>query len=207
MGSDSTSGTGSSLLTLLRGPSPQAWNAFVDRYGPKVHGWCRQRGLQEADAENVTQDVLTLLVTKLREFRYDPDKGTFRGWLRTVTRHAWSDYLARQRPALVGSGSPEVVEQLHSLEAREDLLVSLADAFDLDLLAEAQARVQLRVKPRDWKIFHDLAVERRPARAVAEELGMRPSAVLTVRSRVQEQLRREVQRMEGDNSGLEEGGP
>src|SRR5262245_51471951 len=78
--------TGSTLLVLLRDPGdPLAWNAFVRRYGPVIHAWCRGRRLQEADAENVTQDVLTRLVKKLGAFRYDPDRGAFRAWLRTLT--------------------------------------------------------------------------------------------------------------------------
>ena len=56
-------------------------------YGPKVNGWCRRRGLQAADAEDVTQVVLLRLARALRTFTYDPSR-TFRGWLRLVTQHA-----------------------------------------------------------------------------------------------------------------------
>ena len=57
-----------------------AWAAFVACYGPKIRGWCRQRGLQPADAEDVTQDVLLRLSRALKTFTYDPSR-TFRGWL------------------------------------------------------------------------------------------------------------------------------
>src|SRR5262249_4610741 len=78
MGNDSDSRTGSVVLLLLRDPSDrQSWGEFVDRYGPKIYGWCRRHGLQDADAEDVTQDVLTQMVRKLRTFGYDPNKGKF----------------------------------------------------------------------------------------------------------------------------------
>jgi RNA polymerase sigma-70 factor (ECF subfamily) len=197
MGSDSATPTGSVLLLLLSNPTDrECWNAFVDRYAPKIYGWCRQWRLQEADAQDVTQEVLAQLVRKLRTFTYDPHKGPFRGWLKTLTHHAWCDYLEERRRAGGGKGGPEELARLETLEARQDLLGALAEVFDLELLAEAQARVQLQVSPRDWKIFQELAVAARPGPDVARELGMTVTAVLMARSRVQKRLRQEIRRME-----------
>ena len=197
MKGNSTLRTGSVLLLLLDNPTDaDCWNAFVDRYAPKIYGWCRQWRLQEADAQDVTQEVLARLVRKLRTFTYDPHKGTFRGWLKTLTHHAWCDYLEERRRAGGGKGGPEELARLETLEARQDLLGALAEVFDLELLAEAQARVQLQVSPRDWKIFQELAVAGRPGPAVAQELGMSVAAVLMARSRVQKRMREEVRRLE-----------
>src|SRR5215467_63083 len=80
-------------------PGQQVWNEFVDRYGRKIYGWCRHWGLQEADAQDVTQDVLVRLAEKMRTFAYDPSR-SFRAWLKTLTRHALSDFCdARGRAA------------------------------------------------------------------------------------------------------------
>jgi RNA polymerase sigma-70 factor (ECF subfamily) len=208
MGNDSATPTGSVLLLLLGNPTDaDCWNAFVDRYAPKIYGWCRQRGLQEADAEDVTQEVLTQLLQKLQTFTYDRRKGTFRGWLKTLTHHAWCDYLEKRRRAGEGEASHEVLARLEKLEAREDLLTALAEVFDLELLAEGQARVQLQVSPRDWKIFRSLAIEGQPGPALAQELGMTVTAVLMAKSRVQKKLRQEIQRLEGDSPHPPEGGP
>ena len=70
-----------SLLTQLRqDPSDQAgWDEFVERYGRHIYRWCRQWKLQDADAEDVTQDILVKLTQKLRAFAYDPSR-SFRGW-------------------------------------------------------------------------------------------------------------------------------
>lgn len=208
MESISSARTGSVLLLLLNDPrDPQCWNAFVDRYAPRIYGWCRQHRLQDADAQDVTQEVLTRLVQKLPAFRYDPHKGTFRSWLKTVTHHAWCDFLESHRRARTTEQDPEAMARLNTLEAREDLLQALAEAFDLEVLAEAEARVRLQVSPRDWKIFQELAVESLPASAVASEMGMNVSAVLMVRSRVQKKLRQEVRRLGEPCSDRCEGGP
>jgi RNA polymerase sigma-70 factor (ECF subfamily) len=60
------------LGRLRHAPADQsAWGEFVDRYGRKIYGWCRHWGLQEPDAEDVTQDVLLKLAEKMRTFAYD----------------------------------------------------------------------------------------------------------------------------------------
>src|SRR5262245_38983509 len=102
MGSDSSSQTSVSLLGRLREcPADQAaWAEFVDRYGVMIYAWCRRWKLQDADARDVAQAVLTKLAVKMRTFTYDPSL-SFRGWLRTLTQHAWSDFVAsRRRPLL-----------------------------------------------------------------------------------------------------------
>src|SRR5437868_5171660 len=154
MGSSSGSWTSPSLLgRLRRDPTDQdAWQKFVQRYGPKIFRWCRQWKLQEADAEDVTQNVLTKLAAKLQSFVYDPAL-SFRGWLKTLTAHALSDFVADRRRPGHGSGDSQVAELLDTLEARTDLVAHLEEEFDREVLEEALTRVQLRVTPRRWEAF------------------------------------------------------
>src|SRR4051812_44928236 len=79
------------LMRLRQAPTDQeAWGEFVLRYGPIIYGWCRRWELQEADAQDLTQDVLVKLAEKMRSFAYDPSR-SFRAWLKTLTRHALRD--------------------------------------------------------------------------------------------------------------------
>ena len=81
-----------------------AWALFVERYGPKIQAWCRAWRLQAADVDEVSQIVLLKLADKMRTFVYDPSQ-SFRAWLKTLTHHAWQDYLqSRCRPG-EGAGS------------------------------------------------------------------------------------------------------
>jgi RNA polymerase sigma-70 factor (ECF subfamily) len=176
-----------------------AWQQFVDRYGRKIYGWCRQSNLQDADAEDVTQIVLVKLAEKMRTFAYDPSR-SFRGWLRTLTRHAWSDFVAaRERPGR-GSGDSQAQEQLHTVPARDDLIARLEEQFDQEILEEALARVQLRVEPGSWQIFQLTAVEGVSANDAAQKLGKEVAAVFKARRRVQKLLQDEVRKLEGDGS-------
>src|SRR5262249_15809742 len=129
------------------------WRTFVARYGPKISGWCRQWRLQQADVENVTQDVLCKLVRVLPNFVYDPGKGTFRGWLKTVTDNAVKESLKKDRINGVVA-PPDVIE---GLKPSEDLQNNLADVYDCELLDVGMKRVQSfrGVSSRDLQIFRE----------------------------------------------------
>jgi RNA polymerase sigma-70 factor (ECF subfamily) len=203
---DSASATGSTFLVLLRDPSsPDGWRNFVARYGPRIFAWCQRWSVQPADAENVTQEVLLKLVRRLPSFTYDPAKGGFRAWLKTVTRNALNDYREAQQRGQAGTGSSAVVDLLLNAASREDLLEHFQREFDLELLDEAKARTELQVSRRDWRIFQALAIEGRTGAEVAAELGMKPFAVFKAKSRVQQVLAVEVARLKGDDT--EEGTP
>ena len=70
--------------------------------------------------------MLSKRADKMRTFAYDPSK-SFRGWLRTLTHHAWSDFVESRQRAGSGTGDSEVEEQLHTLPARDDLVARLEE--------------------------------------------------------------------------------
>jgi RNA polymerase sigma-70 factor (ECF subfamily) len=198
MASEESGPTSPTLLGRLRRvPADQAaWAEFAERYGRKIYGWCRYWGLQEADAEDVTQDVLLRLARKMRDFTYDRAR-SFRAWLKTVTHHAWRDFAGDLNRPGVGSGDSRTLELLQTVEARDVLVNALDEEYDRELLDEALARVRLRVQPHTWQAFHLLAVEGRTGADVAAELGMKVAAVFVARSKVQKMAREEIRKLEG----------
>lgn len=184
--------TRASLLSRLRqSPDDQtAWEEFVQRYGPRIHSWCRRWNLQEADAEDVTQAVLIQLAVKLRSFVYDPSR-SFRGWLKLLTRHALCDCLAERKRA-----SPGGVDHLDELEAREDLERRLAEAFDLEIFEVAKERVRCRVAPKTWDAFRLTALDGVSGAEAAARLGMQVAAVFVAKSNVKKMIREEIDRLD-----------
>ncbi len=185
------------LLTQLReDPSNQAgWDEFVERYGRHIYRWCRQWQLQDADAEDVTQNILVKLTQKLRAFAYDPSR-SFRGWLKTVAHHAWRDFEDSRRDAQLGAGDSQVQELLLTLEAREDLAQKLEEAFDLELLEAAKVRVRLRVAPHTWEAFRLTALEGLPVAEVAARVHLQVAMVYVAKSKVQKMLQEEIGKLE-----------
>jgi RNA polymerase sigma factor (sigma-70 family) len=197
MASDRGSQTSPTLLGRLReGPTDEAaWQVFVERYGPKIYDWCQQWGVRGADAEDVAQNVLMILARKLRTFVYDPSR-TFRGWLRTVTKHALSDFLADRARLDQASGDSRILELIKGVEAHEDLVARLEEQFDQELLEEASARVRLRVEPHNWEAFRLTAWEGMSAQATAQQLGIQITAVFKAKSRILQLLREEIAKLE-----------
>jgi RNA polymerase sigma factor (sigma-70 family) len=197
MAGDSTMPTSPTLLgRLSRLPTDQAaWSEFSERYGRKIYGWCRHWQLQQADAEEVTQEVLLKLARKMATFTYDPAQ-SFRAWLKTVAHHAWRDFLDGRRRPGAGSGDTQVLEMLHSVAARDNLVEQLDEEFARELLEEAYARVRLRVQPHTWEAFRLLAIEGQSGAAVAEKLNMKVATVFVARSKVQKMIQEEVRRLD-----------
>jgi RNA polymerase sigma factor (sigma-70 family) len=183
------------LARLRHDPSNEtAWCEFVDQYGRHIYRWCRQWRLQDADAEDVAQEILLKLSRKLRDFAYDP-KSSFRGWLKTVAHHAWHDFVAERtlaRPA----GSDQVWELLQTVEAREDLIQKLEEAFDHEMLEAAKVQVRLRVAPHTWEAFRLVAMEGLPVADVATKVQMKVAMVYVAKSKVQKMLQEELQKLD-----------
>jgi RNA polymerase sigma-70 factor (ECF subfamily) len=192
------SGTRVSLLGRLRhDPGDQeAWAQFVEHYGGRIYDWCLRWHLQDADAQDVTQTVLLKLAARLREFQYDPTR-SFRAWLKTVTHHAWSDFVEANRR---GRSSGDSVV-LANLEARQDLEQRLQEQFDQELLGLAVARVRLRVAPQTWEAFHLTAVEGLSGAEAAARIPMAVAQVFVAKRRVQKLIQEELSKLE------REGGP
>ncbi|OWK43177.1 RNA polymerase sigma factor [Fimbriiglobus ruber] len=194
--------TSVTLLARLGGASADApaWGEFLRRYGPQVLGWCRHFRLQDADAEDVAQDVLLRVSKQMKSFRYDPGR-SFRGWLKTVTRAAWADWLeARRRGFVGGSGDTAARAALESVAARDDLVSRLEAEFDRELLDTATAQVRDRVEPQTWEAFRLTAIDGLSGAEAAEQLGMKVAAVYVAKGRVQKLLQEEVKNLDVSES-------
>ena len=186
------------LLTRLRdGRDGDAWREFFDLYGPVVYRFARNRGLQDADAADLMQDVLRSVARNAPRMEYDPKRGTFRGWLYTVTRNKIYNFLSSQRHRPKAIGDSDAHERLEAVAAREE------DGPDAEWEREYQQRltdramdlVKSEFQPATWQAFWGTAVEGKPAGEVGSGLKMSPGAVYVAKSRVLARLRDEVRRM------------
>jgi RNA polymerase sigma-70 factor (ECF subfamily) len=184
------------LLRLQLAPSDQAaWAEFVERYGRRIEGWCRQWGLQQADAQDVAQTVLLKLLRAMESFRYDATQ-RFRAWLKTVTHHAWQDWVRSRRRIVVG-GESSLYDALESIAARDDLAAWMEGAYEQELLDQALVRVRPRVQEQTWEAFRLTTYEGLSGAEVATRLGMAITSVYKAKSNIQKLLEAEVTYLEG----------
>src|SRR5262249_49902434 len=166
--------TEASLLIRIRDAQDQeAWSRFVDVYAPLVYGFLRKRGMQDADAAEVTQEVLRAVARAAGRLEYDPRKGSFRGWLFTVTRNKMNSFLAAQKRNPQAAGGTSVQAMLEAQPGRE---AEEARSWDCDyeqrLFAWAADQVRGSFQDSTWQAFWQTAVEGQEAKTVAECLGL-----------------------------------
>jgi RNA polymerase sigma-70 factor (ECF subfamily) len=174
-----------SLLVRIRDADDSvAWRAFVEVYAPLIHGYARTRGLQEADAADVAQEVLHAVATHAKGFDYDPARGSFRGWLFRITLNKLRDLVGRRKPYAVGSGDTRVQEILSNAAAdhADEEAWNQHHAWRLFLWAAEKARVDFREKT--WQAFWRTAVEQQSVEQVAGDLQLSAGAVHVARCRV-----------------------
>jgi RNA polymerase sigma-70 factor (ECF subfamily) len=175
--------TRASLLLRLRADGDTtAWTDFVAIYEPVIYRIARSRGLQDADAREVTQDVLLAVSGAIH--RFDLSRETrFSGWLAQITRNATIDRIRRQRER--GSGLSDMVRTLNQIPESAD---DPSELFDLERRRElfrwAGRRVREGVSDQSWQAFWLTAVDSLAAPVVATRLGMTVGAVYVARCRV-----------------------
>ncbi len=184
-----------SLLVRLKDTADhEAWRQLVELYAPLVYRFLRRRNLQDADAADLTQEVLRGVASAIDRFEYDPRRGSFRGWLFTVARNKLHTFLERQNrrrrhteevddERLQQEPAPSDEEELWEQEYRQRL-------FDW-----AAEQVRGHFQETTWQAFWRTAVEGQPPREVAALLSLSVGAVYIARSRVLARLKEEVQRL------------
>jgi RNA polymerase sigma factor (sigma-70 family) len=207
---DEPPATRDSLILRLRDPADAtAWREFVALYEPLVYRLARRKGLQDADARDLCQEVLVNVSRAVD--RWDPDCGTFRGWLSRIARNLLVNFLTRQNHPR-GSGATSVQELLEAQPAADP---SATAAFE----AEYRRRVfwwcadaiEGEFTPSTWQAFWQTAVGGRIPKAVAAELGLSIGAVYIARSRILARFRKRIEGL-GDQaaaiiSEVEHGSP
>jgi DNA-directed RNA polymerase specialized sigma24 family protein len=132
----------------------------------------------------------------MAKFAYDPSR-SFRGWLKTLTRHAWRDLAVEWKRERIASGDSRLCEFFESLEAGDDLVRHLEEEFHRELMDQAMTLVRPRVAQRTWDAFRLTALEGCSGAATAAQLEMKVAHVYVAKNEVKEMIRQEIRKLEG----------
>lgn len=190
------SSTSVSLIERARCMDPDAWERLCYVYGPLVYRWGRRAGLQDSDAADIGQEVFRTVAGRIGGFDHRPHVGTFRGWLRMITRNKIGDHLRRagDAPHVLGGSTArqrwaDLVDPV--AEALSDSSVAAPDDQNL-LFHRALDLLRGEFEVNTWRAFWLSAVEERPTDEIAETLGLTRQAVRQAKYRVLRRLRVEL---------------
>ena len=187
-----------SLLVRLRDTSDsQAWADFVHLYAPLVYALARKHGLQDADAADLMQEVFRAVAGAAGRLDYDPRRGSFRGWLYTITRNKIYTFLDGQRRQVRGSGDSGAQQLLEEQAESGDGTADVWDQeYERSAFEWAAERVRGEFHEATWQAFWLTAVEGLSAKDAGKRLGLSPGAVYVAKSRVIARLREEIRELE-----------
>ena len=193
-GFESLGSTSSRLLHDVKAEDKEAWYRLVRLYGPLVLYWCRRAGLQEADRDDVFQDVFRAVASGVQGFRNDRPSDTFRGWLRTVTKSKLNEYYRRQTRKATAAGGSEAYQRILAINAGlTDAESDVEDSAEFSVLVrQAMKLIRDEFEDRTWRAFLRTAVDGLPSDMVAKEIDMTPEGVRQAKCRVLRRIREEL---------------
>ena len=189
------------ILRLPDRRDVEAWDEFTAIYEPLVYRLARGKGFQDADAQEIVQEVLMSVAKAIQ--RWDPSRqrGRFRDWLFRIARNLMINFLTRRTYQPIGSGDSAIAELLH---VQCDPTCDESVEFDLEYRRElfrwAARQVRPHVREQTWDAFWSTSVDGRAIADVARELGISVGAVYIARSRVMGRLNEVVSRLEQTDS-------
>lgn len=191
------SATSSRLLREARRCDQDAWERLVRLYSRRMYRWCRQAGLQPADAANVVQEAFSAVARKLNGFHRDRPGDTFRGWLRRIVENKIRDHFRRTRRRRdIPAGGTDAHRFLTDAAAwnpsdngDEEASATAPPSDEPTEIAEVVEQVRREVGERNWKFFWRTAVDGQSAVEVGQEFGVSANAVRIVKMRVLRRLR------------------
>jgi RNA polymerase sigma factor (sigma-70 family) len=195
---DPTPATRASLIVKLRDPGDEdAWSEFVAIYEPLVYRLARQKGLQDADARDLCQEVFRTVAHAVD--RWEPGRGSFRGWLSRIARNLLINFLTRDHSPVRARGGTSIMELLEAQPAPDSSASALFEAeYERRVFQWAAEDVRNEFAPKTWQAFWQTAVEDRVPSEVALELGLSVGAVYIARSRVLARLKRRIEKLGED---------
>jgi len=186
--------TRASLLLQIRdGSNHIAWQEFVKLYGPVIYGFARKRGLQDADAADLMQDVMRSVSAAIGRLDYDRQQGTFRGWLFTITRNKIFNFLSARRIRPQGSGDSATNQLLNSHPDEEDGSAAWEMEYQRRLASLAMEQIKSEFQDNTWRAFWLTSVEGASAAEVSKQLGLSTGAIYVAKSRVLARLKEAVE--------------
>lgn len=200
-----TFATRSSFVERLRDWNDQmTWNQFFGIYGQIILSTARRAGLEPQEAEDVVQETILSVAKKMPDFQYNRNRCSFGGWVRHVAELRIIDQFRRRRNREIqvahpvdesGMDAPHPFSGAVCLAGSESADAEWKEAWKQHVLTIAMGRLQLKVSPEHFQIFHAVAVDGKTAPQVSRMLGVSVAQVYVVRHRLTRLLTREVERL------------
>ena len=182
-----------SLLRRLKNQEDSlAWSQFVDIYGPLIYRFGRRKGLQDADATDLMQDVFRQVAQSIADFNYNPEIGRFRSWLFVVARNSLNLKIKKSIRQVRGSGDSGIAEMLAQVPTSSDDDSVWEREYREHLFGWACEQIKHQFSESTWRAFSETAVKGQIPADVAKALNISVGAVYIAKTRVTQKLKAKI---------------
>ena len=192
--------TRSSLIQRLKATiNGESWEEFFHTYWELIYNVARRAGLSEADAQDIVQETVLKVHNSLDRFEYNRKRGTFKGWLRTVTRSRLNDFFKKQqrRPALNQPLEP-AGDELQNLEDPKGPEIEKIwdEEWSKNLIQCALNRTKKLTSPKQFQIFKCHYIDEWTVRETCRTLGVNAAQVYMAKQRVGKIFREAIETLQ-----------
>lgn len=190
-----------SLLSRLEDwGDDESWRVFFETYWRLIYSVALKAGLTRVEAEEVVQETVICVAKNIHKFKRDRRLGSFKGWLRNLTRWRIADQL-KKRTGLLPGEAGDAARNYELLEDLPDLVDEVAtleweQEWQSHLLKAAKQRVKSRVREEQYQLFDLYVIKHWPVTRISQTLGVSATQVYLAKLRITRLLRREVRRLE-----------
>lgn len=198
--------TRQSLLERLKNrDDSQSWRGFFDQYWRLIYNVARKAGLTEDESEEVVQETVIAVSRNIDRFQYDPQRGSFKGWLMKMTRWRILDqFRSRAQERKMGARSAGTADELERTATVERVadpndagIHALWDAeWKNNLLETAIEHVKSQVHPRHFQVFHFYVIKQQPVQTVSRMFGVNPAKIYLIKHRISALIKKQIKRLE-----------
>ena len=180
------------LVKLKSDDDTHAWQQFVNTYRPIIYRMACRRGFQDADAQDLAQQVLMSISQSIDRWEKRDEKIRFRHWLRRVAKNAILNALTR-KPKDMAAGGSEIQQRLSTeSESEENLNQEIELEHQRELYFSATERLKNEVSENAWQVFQLSCVKGMPINEVAAITGKTVGAAYATRGRTMKRMRQLV---------------
>ena len=197
---DDVPDTRDSLLIRIADPCDQgAWEQFARIYRPVVYNVARMRGLQDADAQDVAQQVLIAVARALPTWERRDESTRFRHWLCRIARNATVNMLTRQPKDRAVGGDDDRANHRADDKVDDGVDSQLEREYRRQLFRKAAERVRSRADAITWQAFASTMIDGLSIPDAVAQLNRSEAVIYAARSRIIRRLRDAVKQLEDES--------
>lgn len=183
------------LLRIKDLDNSQAWSEFDSIYRPMLRRFARARGLNDNDTEDLVQHCMLAIHKHIQGFEYDPKKGRFKGWLRTMVGNRVRNFFRDNRFER-NAESQDFKRADQAAESPDDTFERL---WMEEHLRHCLEQVRLEVDEITFKAFQRYAIDEESVDAVCQEVGVTAAQLYKIKWKVTQKLSEKMKEIVGDD--------